>query len=279
MDRLLRWLLLLLAVGNLIALAAIFWKKPLESMGWLPEPPARRVDLTPQPLPAIAPLPTTSDAPAETTMPESDPARDEEPETSTLGESEQPTPAIESSADAEAAESAANSNPESERETQPEPSASTEQPILACVVLGPFTDEADAQAAMTRIEQADGQPQLQTETIAAQPDYLVYVEPAVAKDIAVRTWQALQSQDIDAYVIPSGTREHGVSVGVFKNRERATAQQQRVSELGYAVEIHTLDRSATLYRVVARNVPSSALGASADEDAAESYTACDEVDL
>lgn len=256
MGRWLRWLLLLLVVANLLLLAAIFWKGPLQSMGWLSAPP-ERVDLPWQPLPPIAPPAATArqiDLPPESAGQQSDLGPDGELE-ATAANQPAPSPSTDSASD----------------EIRPDPSTASadlpaepsleegQLPTLACIVLGPFTNEDDAQAAMARVQQAGGRPLLQAEQIAAQPDYLVYVEPAVARDIALRTGQALKSQSIDAYVIPSGARRHGVSVGVFRDRVRALAQQKRVSELGYAVEIQTLDRAATMYRIVARDVPSAAL--------------------
>ena len=289
-SRWLRWLLLLLVVANLLLLAAVYWKKPLQSLGWLPAPSPQRVDLPWQPLPPTSTLPASGgvtavqDAatPQESMAQQPDQWRNVElgtpnpppiaaqppPSTDAPGEPIQPEPATTASLPAEPS-----------LDEQP-------QSTLACIVMGPYTNENDAQAAMARVEQAGGRPRLQTETISAEPDYLVYVEPAVAKDIATRTGQALKSQSIDAYVIPSGTRQHGVSVGVFKDRNRAVAQQERISELGYVVKMDILDRSATMYRIVARDVPSSALAGRTSQaertgtpSPATNYVTCDEAGL
>ena len=294
-SRWLRWLLLLLVVANLLLLAAVYWKKPLQSLGWLPAPSPQRVDLPWQPLPPTSTLTTSGGvtavqdaaAPQESTAHQPDQWRNAELE----------TPAASQTNLQVAAESPPSADAPGEP-IQPELATTTpslpaepnldEQPqsTLACIVIGPFTNENDAQAAMARVEQAGGKPRLQTETISAAPDYLVYVEPAVARDIATRTGQALKSQSIDAYVIPSGTRQHGVSVGVFKDRNRAVAQQKRISELGYVVKMDILDRSATMYRIVARDVPSSTLAGRTSQAErtgtpapATNYVTCDEAGL
>ena len=289
MGRWLRWLLVLLVAANLLLLAAIFWKKPLQSMGWLSEPPARRVDLPWQPLPPITPPATAArdmDLPPQSADQQRNQGPAEEIQTAATS---QPTPspsAAEPPPSADAANDGIRLEPATAGAGLPaEPNLGEERlPALACIVLGPFTNEDDAQAAMARVEQTGARPLLQTETIAAQPDYLVYVEPAVARDIALRTGQALKSQSIDAYVIPSGARKHGVSVGVFRDRNRAQAQQKRVSELGYAVKMQTLDRAATLYQIVARDVPAAALsGRAAEADrpgiASAPYLTCEEASV
>lgn len=290
-SRWLRWLLLLLVVANLLLLAAVYWKKPLQSLGWLPAPSPQRVDLPWQPLPPTSTLTTSGGVTAvqDATAPQESTAQQPDQERNVELETPNPPPiAAESPASADAPGEPIQPEPATTASSLPAEPGLDEQPqsILACIVIGPFTNENDAQAAMARVEQAGGKPRLQTETISAAPDYLVYVEPAVAKDIATRTGQALKSQSIDAYVIPSGTRMHGVSVGVFKDRNRAVAQQERISELGYVVKMDILDRSATMYRIVARDVPSSTLAGRTSQaertgtpSPATNYVTCDEVDL
>ena len=268
MSRTLRWLLVLLLLANLAVAGAIYWKEPLEATGWLPEAPQQRVDLPRRPLPAIG----SADVAEAASTPTPPVAQD-----STADENARPE---QSAAIAPSTAPSTDFAPSRQQSAAPlgDDAASSK---LACIVLGPYANEALARAAMARIEAAAGQVHLQTEQIAAEPDYLVYVEPAVSKDVAMRTGQALQSQSIDAYVIPSGARQHGVSVGVFKVRELAQAQRQRVAELGYAVAMETLQRSATAYRIVARDVPVTALPqeTASNQDGTAPYVVCEEADL
>ena len=274
-SKALRWVLALLLAANVVVVAAIFGIVPLALMGWSSTPPPHRVDLARLPLPAITPLPNDVAPSALASEPAAPPKADlshedesalavhVDPNLPTAAEPQLPVPAdvsadIEPSNAAPAGEGEAGKEEAGKEEAAPALAAEEEQ-TLACIVLGPFTNEAVAQAAIERVERAGGAPQLQTEAIAAPPHYLVYVEPAIAKDVAVRNWQALRSQAIDAFVIPSGELENGVSVGLFKVRELAQAQRERVSQLGYSVKMRTVDRSATVYRVVARNVRASAL--------------------
>ena len=133
-------------------------------------------------------------------------------------------------------------------------------PQLACVLAGPFNDAADADTLRTRIAATGGDARVAEETVAGEPDYLVYIEIASSRNLAQRTVQELKAQNIDAYMIPAGERENGVSVGVFTVRKWALAQRQRIAGLGYPVRMAELERHHAVYRVEARNVLPTALG-------------------
>ena len=66
--------------------------------------------------------------------------------------------------------------------------------------------------------------------------------------------EQLTAQGIDAYIIPSGTRKNGISVGLFSIRELALAQRDRVVGLGYSVLVRPLRRTSMVYRVVGLDV-------------------------
>lgn len=131
--------------------------------------------------------------------------------------------------------------------------------LLACVLVGAFEQRQSAVEASNRIaEQAEAASVL-AESVAGEPDYLVFVVPAAdtsAKDLA----SALQAQDVSSFAIPSGERAGNVSVGVFGSQERAQAHQTRVAGLGYDARMATIERKRSVYRVRVQNVPPAALG-------------------
>lgn len=135
----------------------------------------------------------------------------------------------------------------------PAPAVVADKP-LPCALIGPFADQAAAQAARETIEGAGGTAQLQAEPGA---DYLVFVPPAPTLEAAAEIRAALRRQGLDAYVIPSGERRRGVSVGVFRDRDLALAQQRRAAQAGHPAQMVTRDRAAT-YRLLAR-APAAAL--------------------
>ena len=146
--------------------------------------------------------------------------------------------------------------PAASLEPAPQPAATQRR---ACVALGPFETRAEAAAISDGIVAAGGETLLVEESEAGEPDYFVYVEPAASRALAHRTWRELVAQGIDAFVIPRGERENGVSVGVFSRRELAEAQHARVSELGFPVATRTVRRSHVAYLLHAWDAPAEAV--------------------
>ena len=128
----------------------------------------------------------------------------------------------------------------------------TSEPASTCIVAGPFKDKPSAEALAARLEETGGSVRVDTEVIVAQV-YLVYVVPAT-RQAALGTREKLKAQGVDAYVIPSGARKNGVSVGLFSVQELALAQRDRVAEMGYSVQMQSLPRTSQSYRVVGRDV-------------------------
>lgn len=150
-----------------------------------------------------------------------------------------------------------------QRESPAAPLDSLPQPEAAsrrtCVALGPFETRDEAMAIGDGIVVAGGETRLVEESEVGEPDYFVYVEPASSRALAHRTWRELVAQGIDAFVIPRGERENGVSVGVFSRRELAEAQHARVSELGFSVATRTVHRSHVTYLLHAWDAPAEAV--------------------
>ncbi|MCY3812093.1 MAG: hypothetical protein OXH15_09880 [Gammaproteobacteria bacterium] len=144
-----------------------------------------------------------------------------------------------------------------------------------CVALGPFDTLEEVNAIGQRIVSAGGEAAVVEEAEAGEPDYFVYVEPAASRALAHRTWRELVAQGIDAFVIPRGERENGVSVGVFSRRELAEAQHDRVSELGFSVITRTVLRSHVRYRLQAWDAPDEAVAEMASSPCAPPEPAAD----
>lgn len=217
---LLKGLAVLLVLANL-ALAAAWLARPhLRAQGLLPPVPPQRLEVARQPLPAAT------------------------------------QPAPEAAAATAAADAPGTAVPKAAAAEPPAPPASAvvaDRP-LPCALIGPFADQAAAQVARETIEDAGGTAQLQAEPAA---DYLVFVPPVPTLEAAAEIRAALRRQGLDAYVIPSGERRRGVSVGVFRDRDLALAQQRRAGQAGHPAQMVTRDRAAT-YRLLAR-APAAAL--------------------
>ena len=151
---------------------------------------------------------------------------------------------------------AQSTTPAAPPEPRPQPPTALRR---TCVALGPFDTLEEATAIGERIVAAGGETTVVEEAEVGEPDFFVYVEPAASRALAHRTWRELVAQGIDAFVIPRGERENGVSVGVFSRRELAEAQHDRVSELGFSVITRTVLRSHVRYRLQAWDAPDEAV--------------------
>lgn len=142
------------------------------------------------------------------------------------------------------------------------PNAPAEQPrteLLACALVGTFKTRALAVEASKRLDAQSREARVVAESVAGDVDHLVFVAPATDRAGADNLVRELDAQGVKAYVIPSGQRANGVSVGVFGSEERAKTQQDRVAKLGHDVRLATIDRERLVYRVRAHDVPPAAL--------------------
>ena len=244
-TRILKWALVVLVVANILVAAAWWARDDLVKAGVLSTPP-QRVDLGERLLPPIVAV-EAEDEPlfvAESTLPQPEPAPPPQPD----------TPASPQAASGATPQPVATASPQPIAVPPDEQGANT----LACIVAGPFQDKPSAEATAARIEAAGGSAQIEAEAVTTIRAYLVYVAPT-DNEAAAGAYRELTEVGIDAYLIPSGARQNGVSVGVFSSQKRATAQRDRVAALGHSVLIHPLERVATVYRVAARNAPSAQL--------------------
>ena len=241
MGTLFKLLLILLVLANLAVAAVWLGLDQGLSARFLPPPPPTRVDLGPWPL-----------AESETAAP-ADQADEEAAAMPDVEGAPSADPAPISTTDSSSEAAPAQPAPQTPTDAPPPPSQ-----VLDCVVLGPFASAEAAAAAAARITAAGGQAAVEQEPASAST-HLVYVEPASSEQAAVAILEALAAQSIDAYVIRSGARRNGVSVGVFSKRELAEAQRSRVAALGFEVAVHPPDEGAA-HHVVASQAPADSLG-------------------
>ena len=241
---LLKGLLVLLVIANLAVLAAWLVPPQLRAMGVLPPVVPQYRELARVALPALdaAAAATTTTTTASAVASDAERAPTERPNAAEMPAASAPPPA----------ESAEPPPPAGSLEPRapPPPTAAA----LGCAVVGPFLDQAAAQAARERLVAAGGSAQLQAENPVR---YMVLLPPAASPAAAGETRRVLRQHGFDAYVMPAGEYRNGISVGVFESRARALAQQRRVAELGFSAELIQRQPPAA-YRLLAR-VPPAAL--------------------
>ena len=141
----------------------------------------------------------------------------------------------------------------------PAPVAQRQSELVDCVLAGSFNTRDLAVEAGRRIAARSGAVHIVADSVATDPDYLVFVapgpDPAAPRDLV----RELEAQGMSSHVMTGGKYANGVSVGVFRSQERAAAQQQRVAKLGHNVSLAVIDRKRLVYRVRVRDAPLSAL--------------------
>lgn len=128
--------------------------------------------------------------------------------------------------------------------------AETDQPLLSrsCYTLGPFRD-LDVLRGLTReiksyVVAADFRGREEKE----QYLYWVYIKPEKSLEEAIQTGERLKTNKIkDFYVIREGDNVNGVSLGRFRNKDRASRLAKKVAKLGFDVQTDPLYKTYTVY--------------------------------
>ena len=123
-----------------------------------------------------------------------------------------------------------------------------------CRAWGPFPNDEQLAAVAGLVGPVASRQQTFQGTLEAPPDYLVYLETDNNLDNARRLLQELESQSVEAYVISGGEFLNAVSAGVFSNRSRAEALQERLETMGYKSRLAPLPRTESV-RYLAAMVP------------------------
>lgn len=240
---LLTWILVLLVVANVAVWTAWPFRDKLVTLGILAPPPVERVDIDPQALPSIVePADTVPDAEAHES-PAIDLLQSEADDgVETTEPPDTPLPPA-SPASSEVADEA----PIAEQPIAPA--------LLGCVVVGPFENSEALEAVGTRLRLTGALVDSPEGSGVPALDYHVYVEPLASRDAARAVLNELKARSIeDAAIIPSGTFENAVAVGVHRNRNLADARRDRIAALGYDVKVRER------HRLRAREVSADVLG-------------------
>jgi hypothetical protein len=121
--------------------------------------------------------------------------------------------------------------PERRRPPPPEPSPPAPRP--ACYSLGPFPDPAAARVFADELAAADIDYRLQARETTVSGGWWVYLGPLdsrqAAQDLTVRLADAGIT---DFYIVPGGEFRNAISLGVFRESDRAQGQAARARNLG-----------------------------------------------
>ncbi|MDE0179213.1 MAG: SPOR domain-containing protein [Gammaproteobacteria bacterium] len=210
------------------------------TLGILTPPPIERVDLEPRALPPIVErADSSSDA-------------DQPFQSHTDGEPE--SEEIEDAGPAVPRDDGPSAVPEvaGRRSVNGQPSA-----LLDCVIVGPVETRDALEAVGTRLRSTGALVDFPEQSGVAPVEYVVYIGPVASLDDALLVVQRLEARSIqDVAPLPD---ENEVSVGVYRNRNRAAARRDQIAALGHDVKVREREAGRP-YRLRVRGVSDDALG-------------------
>lgn len=124
---------------------------------------------------------------------------------------------------------------------------SKEQELM---LLGGFSDNNLAQRLRQRLMSLAIDSQVTALDTQVDVEYWVYLQPLPSRQASVRQLKELQARKIDGYLITTGDLSNGISLGMFAREDSAQSVAERMSAVGYAPLIRTVERSQRLYWVV-----------------------------
>ena len=128
------------------------------------------------------------------------------------------------------------------------PVAAADGGAARCLSLGPFPYEEDFDAASLKLEALgmSGKKRLAEGQIWV--GYWIFLSPEATREQAVAKVEALRTRGVaDIYIEPAGERENAISLGVFKERNRAQRRYREIRDLGFEPQIARRTRQGTVY--------------------------------
>lgn len=138
-----------------------------------------------------------------------------------------------------------------------------------CFTLGPFRN-LEALRGLTRdIKEYVISADFRGLEEKQQALYWVYIAPKQSREKAIETGRRLKAKKInDFFIIQSGDKQNGLSLGRFKNKSGAYGLAKKVEKLGFAVTVEPIFKTATIYWLDYQQVS----GAKIPESIFEKYT-------
>lgn len=103
-----------------------------------------------------------------------------------------------------------------------------------CTMVGPFEELLQAEYFSERLLALNLVAEVRQITVTGKAGYWLYLPPEASRKEALRRLGELQRRGIDSYVIPSGERANGISLGMFSKQEGVRALRNKVTKMGYS---------------------------------------------
>lgn len=128
----------------------------------------------------------------------------------------------------------------------PEPQPIPATPI--CKTVGFLESRSDADIVSVRLRALGLKPDLQSETRNEQAGVWVLIPPQPSRHKAIEIASRLEKEGIaDLWRFTSGELVHAISLGLFRDGERAEARRKEITDMGYEAIIKPRYRQKTNY--------------------------------
>ncbi|MBT3042723.1 MAG: hypothetical protein KME67_07695 [Candidatus Thiodiazotropha sp. (ex Codakia orbicularis)] len=124
----------------------------------------------------------------------------------------------------------------------------TAEVIPVCRTIGYLVSRSDAEIVSVSLRALGLKPELQSETSNEQAGVWVLIPPQATRREAIEISNRLERDGVsDLWRFTSGELVHAISLGLFRNEERAEARKNEIIDLGYEAIIKPRYRQKTKY--------------------------------
>lgn len=132
----------------------------------------------------------------------------------------------------------------------------TETTAEACYTLGPFRELEKLRLFTRAIKDYVAEPTYRSREEQEQSMFWVYLPPQVSLSKARALAERLEKVNIrDYYIISKGDQTNGVSLGHFKEKDRAYSHAETIRTLGFRPVVEPVFRTYTIYWLDYRVAP------------------------
>ena len=133
-----------------------------------------------------------------------------------------------------------------------------------CFTLGPFREISNVKNLKKEISSYVEKVAIRNREEKEHTVHWVYIEPEKDRKSVIALGKRLKSKKIkDFYVIRQGEKNNGISLGHFKDKERAFGLESKVKKLGFDVKVEPIYKTFEVfwldYQLVGGGVPESVL--------------------
>ncbi|MCW8924302.1 MAG: hypothetical protein OQK69_11840 [Gammaproteobacteria bacterium] len=136
--------------------------------------------------------------------------------------------------------------------TETETAQSEQEPVVAkeesCFTLGPFRELGKLRAMTRAIKDYVADASFRTHEEKQQEMFWVYLKPSESYDKAKALSLELKKKKVkDYFIVSSGEQMHGISLGHFREKNRAYTHAKHIESLGFSPKVEPIFKTYTIF--------------------------------